>query len=133
VNGKTGAWGHAIGGMGAITQAMAAACAEAGVEVRLDSPVHEVLTEGGRAVGVVTDAGERIAARTVVANVHPRLLYERLMDPGVLPEDFRERINRYASGSGTFRMNLALSELPRFSCLPEPGDHLTAGSSWLPA
>ena len=133
VNGKKGAWGHAIGGMGAITQAMLKACAEAGVVVRTDSGVREVLTEGGRATGVVTEAGERITAKTVVANVHPRLLYERLMDPAVLPEDFKERIGRYASGSGTFRMNVALSELPRFSCLPDAGDHLTAGIIMAPS
>ncbi len=133
VNGKKGAWGHAIGGMGAITQAMAKACAEAGVTVRLDSGVREVLVEDGRATGVVTETGERINARTVVANVHPRLLYERLIDPEVLPADFNERIGRYASGSGTFRMNVALSELPRFSCLPEIGDHLTAGIIMAPS
>lgn len=133
VNGKKGAWGHAIGGMGAITQAMLKACVEAGVVVRTDSGVREVLAEDGRATGVVTEAGERINAKTVVANVHPRLLYERLMDPAVLPEDFKERIGRYASGSGTFRMNVALSELPRFTCLPDAGDHLTAGIIMAPS
>ncbi|WP_371514678.1 phytoene desaturase family protein [Brevundimonas denitrificans] len=127
VNGKRGVWGHAIGGMGAITQAMAAACAEQGVDIRLDSPVAEVLTEKGRAVGAVTEAGETVRGRAVVSNLHPRLLFERLVDPAVVPTDFRERIGGYASGSGTFRMNVALSELPRFTCLPEPGDHLTAG------
>ncbi|GAD59719.1 LOW QUALITY PROTEIN: beta-carotene ketolase [Brevundimonas abyssalis TAR-001] len=127
VNGKRGVWGHAIGGMGAITQPMAAACAEQGVDIRLDSPVAEVLTEKGRAVGAVTEAGETVRGRAVVSNLHPRLLFERLVDPAVVPTDFRERIGGYASGSGTFRMNVALSELPRFTCLPEPGDHLTAG------
>lgn len=127
VNGRRGAWGHAIGGMGAITQAMASACIEAGVQIRLDAPVSEVLTESGRAVGAVTAAGDVVRARAVVSNLHPRLLFERLVDPAVVPADFAERIGRYASGSGTFRMNLALSELPRFTCLPEPGDHLTAG------
>ena len=127
VNGKKGAWGHAQGGMGAITQAMAKACAEQGVDIRLDSPVAEVLTEGGRAVGAVTEAGEVFRAGRVVSNLHPRLLFDRLVDPGVVPSDFRERMNRYASGSGTFRMNLALSELPRFTSQPEPGDHHTAG------
>ncbi|MDB5445567.1 MAG: FAD-dependent oxidoreductase [Phenylobacterium sp.] len=127
VNGKRGAWGHAVGGMGAITQAMASACREAGVEIRTQSAVAEVLAAGGRARGVVTEAGERIAADLVVSNLHPKLLFERLVDPALLPADFRERIARYRSGSGTFRMNLALAELPRFSCLPEPGDHLTGG------
>jgi len=49
------------------------------------------------------------------------------VDPAVLPQDFRERINTYRMGSGTLRMNVALSELPRFTCLPQAGDHLTAG------
>jgi phytoene dehydrogenase-like protein len=127
VNGKRGAWGHALGGMGAITQAMAAACVEAGVDIRLDAEVAEVITEKGRAVGVVTASGDTVRARAVVANVHPRLLFDRLVDPAVVPADFRERIGRYASGSGTFRMNVALSQLPRFTARPTPGDHLTAG------
>ncbi|MGH6993702.1 MAG: phytoene desaturase family protein, partial [Caulobacteraceae bacterium] len=127
VNGKQGLWGHAIGGMGAITQAMLAACLEEGVTVRTNEEVQEVLVEKGRAVGIATLRGERVAARAVVSNVNPRLLFERLVDPGELSADFRERIRRYRCGSGVFRMNLALSEAPRFACLPEAGDHLTAG------
>ena len=127
VNGRKGAWGHALGGMGAITQAMARACAAKGVEIRTGSGVSEVITRKGRAAGVVTESGEAIGARTVVSNLHPKLLFERLVDPALLDADFRERIGRYRSGSATFRMNVALSELPRFACLPEPGDHLTAG------
>ena len=127
VNGKKGVWGHAVGGMGAITQAMAKACAELGVEVRLETPVAEVLTEKGRAVGAVTEAGDIVRARAVVSNLHPRLLFERLVDDAVVPADFRARIGNYQSGSGTFRMNVALSELPNFTSLPGQGDHLTAG------
>ncbi|WP_395945599.1 phytoene desaturase family protein [Brevundimonas sp.] len=127
VNGKKGAWGHAVGGMGAITQAMAAACAEQGVQVRLDTAVTQVLTEKGRAVGAVTEGGDTVRALAVVSNLHPRLMFDRLVDPAVVPTDFTERLGRYTSGSGTFRMNLALSELPRFTALPRPGDHLTAG------
>lgn len=126
VNGRKGAWGHAIGGMGAITQAMARACAQQGVTIRLDAPVAEVLTEAGRATGAVTEAGDVVRARTVVANLHPRLLFSKV-DPALVPADFTERMSRYASGSGTFRMNVALSELPRFASLPEAGDHHTAG------
>jgi phytoene dehydrogenase-like protein len=127
VNGKKGAWGHAIGGMGAITQAMAAACREKGVEILTSVGVAEVLSEKGRATGVVTDAGETVRASAVVSNTHPKILFERLLDPALLPADFRERIGRYKSGSGTFRMNVALSRLPSFTCLPGQGDHLTAG------
>ena len=127
VNGVRGAWGHAIGGMGAITGAMAAACADQGVEVRLDSPVDRVLTERGKAVGAVTEAGDVVRARAVVSNLHPRLLFDRLVDPAVVPVDFRERVAGYRSGSGTFRMNVALSELPRFTAHAAAGDHHTAG------
>jgi phytoene dehydrogenase-like protein len=118
VNGRKGVWGHAIGGMGAITQAMAAACAEArrrraaGHADRLGSD------RKGRAVGAVTEAGDVVRARAVVSNLHPRLLFERFVDDAVVPADFRERIGNYQSGSGTFRMNVALSELPNFTALP---------------
>jgi len=127
VNGKKGAWGHAIGGMGAITQAMAACCRERGVEIRTGAAVAEVLVDKGSATGVVTEAGEVLKARCVVSNLHPKLLFGKLVDPGLQPPDFVERIGRYRSGSGTFRMNVALSELPSFPVLPGPGDHLTAG------
>lgn len=127
VNGRKGVWGHAIGGMGAITQAMAAACAEQGIEVRLDTAVSSVLTEKGRAVGAVTEGGDVVRAKAVVSNLHPRLLFDRLVDPAVVPADFTERMSRYASGSGTFRMNVALDRLPDFTALPGVGDHLTAG------
>jgi phytoene dehydrogenase-like protein len=127
VNGKRGAWGHAIGGMGAITQAMAKACAARGVDIRLDAPVREVIVEKGRAVGVACENGEVFRAGIIASNLNPKLLFQRLVDPALLPEDFRERIGSYRMGSGTFRMNVALSALPRFTCLPGPGDHLTAG------
>ncbi len=133
VNGKKGAWGHAIGGMGAITQAMASAAREKGVEIRTGVGVAEVLVEDGRAVGVVIEGGETLRARAVVSNIHPRLLYQRLIDPAALPGDFNERIERYRSGSGTFRMNVALSELPSFTCRPGDGDHMTAGIIMAPS
>ncbi len=126
-NGVKGAWGHAIGGMGAITQAMAACCRERGVDIRTGDGVREVLVRDGRAVGVVTEQGEQIHARAVVANVNPKLLYERLIDPAHVPEPTRERMANWRCGSGTLRMNVALSRLPDFSVLPGEGDHLTAG------
>jgi len=127
VNGRKGSWGHAIGGMGAITQAMARACAAQGVEIRTDEAVSEVVVEKGRAIGVATERGEVVRARAIASNLNPKLLFGRMVDTMLLPEDFRERMERYRCASGTFRMNVALSELPRFSCLPESGDHLTAG------
>jgi phytoene dehydrogenase-like protein len=127
VNSKKGAWGHALGGMGAITQAMARACRDLGVDIRTEAAVSELITKKGRTKGVTTTSGEVFRADLVVSNLHPKLLFDTLVDPGLLPTDFRERIARYRSGSGTFRMNVALSELPRFASLPDPGDHLTGG------
>jgi phytoene dehydrogenase-like protein len=131
VNGKKGIWGHAVGGMGAITQAMAAACREAGAKIEVDAPVTKLRVGGGRehgrVRGLVLDGGREAAADIVVANVNPRLLFTRLVDAGDLPAEFARRIARYKCGSGTFRMNVALSELPRFTCLPEPGEHHASG------
>ena len=129
VNGKKGQWGHAIGGMGAITQAMAKAARAHGAEIRVDAAVAEVIVEKGRAVGVVTKGGEAIRARSVVSNLNPKLLYGALIDPTALPAPFSERIAKWRCGSGSFRMNVALSELPDFTCLPgrERADHHTSG------
>lgn len=118
VNGKSGVWGHAIGGMGAISQAIAAAAQARGVRLRTDADVVKILLRDGRAEGVVLADGEEIRARIVVSNVHPRVLYGKLIAPAELPIDVAERIGRYRSGSGTFRMNLALSELPDFKATP---------------
>ena len=129
VNGKMGAWGHSVGGMGAITTAMAAACVAAGVEISLESPVERVLVSGGKAVGVRLVSGEEIAAPIIAANVGPALLFARMVDASDLPADFNRRMATYRTGSGTFRMNVALSELPDFSVLPGTAraEHHTAG------
>src|ERR1700687_644922 len=127
VNGKKGVWGHAIGGMGAITLAMARAARGHGAEIGLDAGVREVIVERGRAVGVVLDNGETVRARYVASSVNPKLLYTRLLPAGALPPAFLARIKNWRNGSGTFRMNVALSALPSFTALPGTGDHLTAG------
>ncbi len=122
VDGKPGVWGHAIGGMGSITQAMAKEAAARGVECSVDAPVARIVVEGPagkrRATGVMLENGTRIDARRVVSNVHPRLLFLAMVDEADLPEDFVARIRAYRSGSGTLRMNVALSSLPDFTALP---------------
>jgi phytoene dehydrogenase-like protein len=133
VNGKRGQWGHAVGGMGAITQAMAAECAARGVEIRVSSPVSRVIANGGRAAGVELATGEAIAAGRVVANVNPKLLFERLVAAEDVPADFRARIQGYRCGSGTFRMNVALDGLPVFASLPAPGPHHSSGIIMAPS
>ncbi len=115
--GRSGAWGHAKGGMGAITRAMARSAAARGVEIELEAPVREVLVEGGRAAGVRLADGRTVKAGIVAGNVNPRLLFLEMLDPSLLPDDFVRRMRGWRCGSGTFRMNVALSELPRFSCL----------------
>ncbi|MBI1250729.1 MAG: FAD-dependent oxidoreductase [Alphaproteobacteria bacterium] len=126
-NGEKGAWGHAVGGMGAITQAMAMACAEKGVEIVIDSAVDRVLVDGGKAVGVRLANGQEERARCVISNAAPQVLFERLVDAADLDAEFHTRIAGFQSGSATLRMNVALSAPPRFACLPEPGEHLQSG------
>jgi len=127
VNGKRGQWGHALGGMGAITQAMAREARERGVAIFTGYPVEHVVVRDGRAEGIVLGGGEEIGARCVVANVNPKLLYLRLIDANALDPDFRHRIESYRCASATFRMNVALDGPPDFSCLPGDGPHLRSG------
>jgi len=133
VNGTKGAWGHAIGGMGAITQAMASACTEAGATIHLNAPVAKVLVQDGRASGVRLESGADILAPIILSNVGPKLLYQRLLEPGDLDPDFRHRVEGYKVGSGSFRMNVALSALPRFTAMPEEGEHHRAGIIMAPS
>ncbi|HEX7741590.1 MAG TPA: NAD(P)/FAD-dependent oxidoreductase, partial [Sphingobium sp.] len=98
-----------------------------GVEISLESPVETVLVDGDRATGVRLEGGEEVVGGCVIANVGPKLLYERMMRESDLPADFLRRIRGFKAGSGTFRMNVALSALPDFTCLPGPGEHLKSG------
>ncbi|HEY0310010.1 MAG TPA: NAD(P)/FAD-dependent oxidoreductase, partial [Luteimonas sp.] len=118
VNGKSGTWGHAIGGMGAITRAMALECEARGVAIQAHAAVEQVLVDGGRAVGVRLAGGGELHAKTVVANVNPKLLYQQLVPRDAVDTDTGARIDRYRCASGTFRMNVALSELPDFTAAP---------------
>jgi len=113
VNGKKGSWGHAMGGMGAITQALAAEARSRGVEIRTGVGVERILEGGGRAAGLALSDGTQVAARCVVANANPKIV-ARLAGGTDWPEAFAG----YQCESATFRMNVALSELPDFTCLP---------------
>jgi phytoene dehydrogenase-like protein len=114
---------------------MAKAAASHGADIRVDAAVREVIVEQGRAVGVVTENGEAIRARAVISNLNPKLLYLALIDRAALPPSFAERIEKWRCGSGTFRMNVALAELPDFACLPgrELAEHHTAGIIMAPS
>jgi phytoene dehydrogenase-like protein len=129
VNGKKRMWGHAVGGMGAITQAMARAAIGAGVEIETNAPVREILIDKGRATGVVLASGRVIRGAAVAANVDPKRLYTALVPAETLDASFVRRMRAWRCGSGTFRMNVALSQLPSFAACPgrETQDHHTAG------
>ena len=118
VNGKRGVWGHAMGGMGAITQAMAAEARARGVEITTGADVARIAVAGGVARAAVLADGTEIAARCVVANVNPKMLYLNLLDERELNPDFVFRIRNFKCGSATFRINVALAGLPDFSALP---------------
>ena len=129
VNGKRGAWGHAIGGMGAISRAMAASAVARGVEIRTGARVVQLSMRAGKVSGVVLASGEEISARAVAANVPPKLLFRDLVPEGAVAPELRDKFVGMRSGSGTFRMNVALAELPDFTCRPgtQPQDHHGAG------
>jgi len=121
VNGKLGAWGHARGGMGSITQAMARSAEAHGATIEVDAPVAEVLIEDGVARGVRLEDGRELRAKIVAANTNPKLLFSRLVPEHAVPEAFRRRMDNFRCHSGTLRLNLALDALPRFTCI----DHLS--------
>lgn len=128
VKGKAGAWGIARGGMGAISEAMASFARSKGVDIETNAPVKEIITEGGRARGVITQDGREITAGCVAANVHPQILLQKLLDQKMLDPPEQRRIKGYRSHSATFRMNVALSELPRFSSMAGRGDEHFMGA-----
>ena len=129
VNGKRRVWGHAVGGMGAISDAMAKAAASHGVEIETGAGVRELLIEGGRAGGVVLNDGRAVRGNAVAVNANLKLFYTSMVPDGALDTEFLRRMQEFRCGSGTFRMNLALSELPSFTALPGRtlADHHTAG------
>ena len=129
IAGRKGVWGHALGGMGAITQAMLAQARELGVLVETGTEVTEVIIESGRARGAVLANGSIRRAKAIAANLAPKHLYLDLIDSTVLETDFRKRIEHIRTESAVLRINVALSKLPRFSCSPGDGiqNHHQAG------
>jgi len=115
--GERGAWGHARGGMGAITQAMAASGRAHGVEQRTSAAVERILLEDGRAVGVRLEGGEEFRARYLLANTDPKRTFLKFVGRENLPAGFADGIERLRMGHATVRMNLALSGTPEFAGL----------------
>lgn len=117
--GARGCWAYVEGGMGALTQAMARSAQARGVEIRCKAEVVEILLEGGRACGVRLQDGEVIRARQVISNATADITFNRLLpDEDALPADFRSSVRRMDYSSASLKINLALADLPDFSCLP---------------
>lgn len=122
-NGARGVWGYVRGGLGGLTNALAAAARDLGVEIRTEASVREVIVEKGRAAGVVTESGEELRARLVLSNADPRITFLDLVPRAALPDDFVRDVENIDVSSASFKINLALSRLPEFRSVPgrEPG------------
>jgi len=121
VNGTRGVWGYVRGGMGRVSFALAASAEAAGATIRLDSPVVRILTDGTRAQGVRLRGGEELRARAVLSNLDPKTTLLRLIPEGDLDPGFRQRLSRFKTESAVYKVNCALRELPRFTCLDHDG------------
>ena len=133
IDGAFRSWGLARGGTGAVSNAIAAAALEFGVEIRTEAPVSRILTKNGRATGVVLENGDEIAAKVVVSSVDPNLTFLKFMEERELPPDFVEAVRRYKFRGSSGKVNLALDALPDFTCMPGPGPHLRGAISISPS
>jgi phytoene dehydrogenase-like protein len=119
--GARGVWGYVEGGMGGLADALAAACSDLGVDVRREAPVRDILTDRGRAVGVRIEGGTQLDANVVASSVDAHLTFEKFLTPEELPDYFRAAVARIDYSSASAKINLALSEPPRFTCMPQGG------------
>jgi phytoene dehydrogenase-like protein len=133
IDGAFRSWGFARGGTGAISNAIAGAARQAGVEIRSQAEVGKILVRDGRASGVVLKNGDEIAANLVVSSLDPRLTFRRLLEPDQLPDDLLEDVDRYKFRGSSAKVNLALDALPDFTSLPGPGPHLRGAISISPS
>lgn len=119
VDGMRGCWGVVRGGMGRVSDLIAEAAREKGVDIRTGAPVERILVADGRATGVVLAGGEEIRARVVVSNADPNVTFLKLLDAKhELPDDFRREIKRFRITGSSIKINYALGELPNFTALP---------------
>jgi phytoene dehydrogenase-like protein len=118
-DGKRGVWGYVRGGMGGLTQALAAAARELGAEIRCQAEVASILVQEGRVTGVALQDGDELSAPIVASNADARVTFTRLVDPKVLPPAFVEAVGRISYESASLKINVALAELPSFRACPD--------------
>ena len=133
IDGVFRAWGFAKGGNGSVSAALAAAARASGAEIRTGAPVARVRVTNGRASGVVLESGEEIRGKIVVSGADPRRTFLGLVGAEHLSDDFVEAIQRFRFRGASGKVNLALGELPRFTCLPAAGAHLRGAISISPS
>src|ERR1700722_17958704 len=133
IDGAFRSWGFSRGGTGAISNAIAAAAREAGVEIRTKVPVGKILVKEGRRAGVVLQSGEEITANVISSSVDPHLTFEKFLEPSELPADFLEGVRRYKFRGSSGKVNIALDGLPEFKSLPGDGAHLRGAISISPS
>ncbi|NOZ38777.1 MAG: NAD(P)/FAD-dependent oxidoreductase [Planctomycetes bacterium] len=119
--GARGVWGYVEGGMGRLSDAIAKACEDMGVEIRREAPVHSIQTDSHGTCGVGLEDGSQLTARCVASSVDAHLTFEKLLSPDVLPAEFRDAVAKIDYASASAKVNLALSEPPQFTCLPSSG------------
>ena len=132
IDGAFRSWGFSRGGTGGISLAIASAAREAGVEIRTEAAVERILVKEGRASGVALKSGEEIGCNVVSSSVDPHLTFEVFLEANELPADFLESVRRYKFRGSSGKVNLALSALPSFKCLPGEGPHLRGAISISP-
>src|ERR1700688_1642539 len=133
IDGAFRSWGFSRGGTGAISNAIAGAALEAGVEIRKEVAVSKILIKNGVAQGVVLEGGEEIHGDVVSSSVDPNLTFLKFIEARDLPGDFLEDVRRYKYRGSSGKVNLALDGLPDFTCLPGPGNHLRGAISISPS
>jgi phytoene dehydrogenase-like protein len=133
IDGAFRSWGFARGGTGAISNAIADAAREAGVEIRTETAIAQIIIKHGKAKGVVLASGDEIYADIISSSVDPRLTFVKMIEKGNLPDDFLEEINRYKFRGSSGKVNLALDALPNFKAMPGPGAHLRGAISISPS
>src|SRR2546429_1215390 len=133
IDGAFRAWGFARGGTGAISNAIADAAREAGVEIRTQSGISQIIVKGGKAKGVVLANGDEVYADVISSSVDPRNTFTRFIGAEHLPSDFLEEVKRFKYRGSFGKGNIALSALPDFKCMPGPGVHLRGAISISPS
>src|SRR5712672_657766 len=133
IDGAFRAWGFARGGTGGISNAIADAAVEAGVEIRKEAGVAKIIVKNGRAVGVALANGDEIYGRVISSSVDPRHTFIEFIDNGNLPSEFLDEVRRYKFRGSSGKVNLALDALPDFKCMPGPGAHLRGAISVSPS